>query len=347
MDKGMPNRVRVKPAGKIRLYAMIMADYAEELGDLQAALPQVDFEGSELVALGELVQMLEAYRQGILQPKALGRLLKAVSEMGATMRQGYALLDRVLQQHGLMIPGRTADIAAPGSGPINLAKTEEKIIGENTLRHLFFLEKGLEAARPVAFVDVGAWTGTAFLVASDLVLTNHHVVTDRGQAARAVFRFNYQLNANGTQNRIEEYRVAPDGLFLTDKNLDVSLIQLAEPVGDRWGTLRLSLRTTVLGQRLNIIQHPAGMPKQISLQNNFVQYANHRVVQYLTSTLGGSSGAPVLDDRWDVVAVHHAGGMLSEPGSDTLFCRNEGILTGAILQILPPDVRRRLQIVSD
>ncbi|MEV4174077.1 trypsin-like peptidase domain-containing protein [Nonomuraea sp. NPDC049709] len=317
-----------------------------ELAGLEAVLPQVDLEGPGLVAIGELVQVLEAYGRVTSEHEALGLFLNAVKETVGAAHEGREFLDLILHSYGLMTPVKTADFSAPWSGPVDLAKTEEKIIGENTLRHLFFLEKGLEAARPVAFVDVGTWTGTAFLIASDLVLTNHHVVADREQASRAVFRFNYQLNANGAENQVEEYRAAPHGLFLTDQSLDVSLIQLDEPAGDRWGTLRLSLRSPVPDQRVNIIQHPAGMPKQISLQNNFVQYADDRIVQYLTPTLGGSSGSPVFDDHWDVVAVHHAGGMLSEPGAHRLFFRNEGISAGAILRILPPDVRQRIQVVS-
>ena len=77
--------------------------------------------------------------------------------------------------------------------------------------------------------------------------------------------------------------------------------------------------------RVNIIQHPSGGPKQISLYHNLVSFANDQRIQYLTDTLPGSSGSPVFDNDWRVVALHHSGGWLNEPGSKKTHYRNEGI----------------------
>jgi V8-like Glu-specific endopeptidase len=56
-------------------------------------------------------------------------------------------------------------------------------------------------------------------------------------------------------------------------------------------------------------------------------------LQYLTDTLPGSSGSPVFDRDWNVVALHHSGGWLAEPGSSdkTTDYRNEGILIDVIM----------------
>jgi len=85
---------------------------------------------------------------------------------------------------------------------------------------------------------------------------------------------------------------------------------------------------------VNIIQHPGGLPKQIALYHNIVTFVGGARVQYLTDTLPGSSGSPVFDSRWRVVALHHSGGYLTEPGSDRkrVFFRNEGIHINAILR---------------
>ena len=50
----------------------------------------------------------------------------------------------------------------------------EKIIGENTLRDVYFLEVLLDLARAVVRI-AGSNTGTGFLIAADLLITNHHV----------------------------------------------------------------------------------------------------------------------------------------------------------------------------
>ena len=82
------------------------------------------------------------------------------------------------------------------------------------------------------------------------------------------------------------------------------------------------------------------------MQNNFVQYVGGNVVQYVTSTLPGSSGSPVLNDNWEVVALHHAGGTIREPTTQQSYFRNEGILIGSILTDLPLNVREVVQAAA-
>jgi V8-like Glu-specific endopeptidase len=50
--------------------------------------------------------------------------------------------------------------------------------------------------------------------------------------------------------------------------------------------------------------------------------------------MGGSSGAPVLNDDFEVVAIHHSGGMLEEPGTGRRYLRNGGSTMIAVLQDL-------------
>lgn len=66
-----------------------------------------------------------------------------------------------------------------------------------------------------------------------------------------------------------------------------------------------------------------------------VAYVGGNVVQYITSTLPGSSGSPVFNDSWEVVALHHAGGDIPEPTTQQRYFRNEGILVQSILADLP------------
>ena len=81
------------------------------------------------------------------------------------------------------------------------------------------------------------------------------------------------------------------------------------------------------------------------MQNNFVKYANAQRVQYVTSTLPGSSGSPVFNDEWDVIALHHAGGWLPEGETSLVYFRNEGIAMRAILKDLPPEITRQLTVL--
>jgi endonuclease G len=59
---------------------------------------------------------------------------------------------------------------------------------------------------------------------------------------------------------------------------------------------------------LNILQHPGGESMKLALSSNGVTgvYPETGLIQYLTSTRGGSSGSPCFSDEWALVALHHA-----------------------------------------
>ena len=89
-----------------------------------------------------------------------------------------------------------------------------------------------------------------------------------------------------------------------------------------------------LGMAVNIIQHPGGAPQQVALRDNFLlaraaesEAAN--VLHYTADTDGGSSGAPVFNDEWQLVALHH-GAAEDESGTPV----NEGIRVSALVDWL-------------
>ena len=83
---------------------------------------------------------------------------------------------------------------------------------------------------------------------------------------------------------------------------------------------------------VNIIQHPGGLPKQIAIYHNIVVFADLGRVQYLTDTMPGSSGSPVFNNEWQVVAMHHSGGWIREPSTTNMFFRNEGISSVRLME---------------
>jgi V8-like Glu-specific endopeptidase len=312
------------------------------IGD--AAL-QIDVSGSPLLAAAAVVDFLVKLGRLTPEAEALGLLLNLVSSLVGIERQ--AAIHAMLRAYGMMTPMASApaiEVPLPGWPA---AARAEKIIGQNTLRPVSFLALGWQASRRVALMrvqsDAGAWTGTAFLVGPDLLATNHHVVGSSAEAGSSTVDFDFEDDGAGHIKQARSHRVT--ALVHTDVATDFTLLRVEGRPGDAYGWFKLRELPLKAGDRVNIIQHPGGQPKQVALQHNLVEYVGGGVTQYVTSTLPGSSGSPVLNDEWQVVAIHHAGGTIVEPTTGASFYRNEGVLTGSILTALPQAVAAELAVL--
>lgn len=312
-----------------------------EFAGLKQLVSNIDISGPPFVAISQIVSYLSNYGRLTYEHEALGLFLNSVKNYVGVEQQNT--LDMLLIKYDMMTPIVSLPSVGQWRGEETAETVFEKIIGENTLRPIAFLHQGLLTARSIAYIGVHTsierWSGTGFLIAADLLLTNHHVIPDKDVLPNVIFRFNYEENFKGEAQEPDEYRAKLDGFFYTNEQLDYAIVQLDGEPGSKWSWLPLLTRNIKRDDRVNIIQHPGGQPKQISLQNNFVEYIDNKVVQYVTSTKKGSSGSPVLNDGWEVVALHHAGGNIRESESLRSYYRNEGILINAILTDLPQNLK--------
>jgi hypothetical protein len=316
-----------------------------EAAGLKQLLPMIDVSGPSFIALNTIVSYLCDYGRLTYENESLGLLLNTVKNMVGVEQQEF--LDMLLIKHNMIVPSARLSDIPQWQSKDTMAGFLEKIVGENTLRPIAFLAQGLNVARSVAYISVRAgmrrWSGTGFLIAPDILLTNNHVVPAADLLPNTLLRFNYEEDFKGKSQQPYEYQANLHGFFHTHKDLDYALFQVEGSPGHRWGWLPFSPQAVRKGDRVNIIQHPNAQPKQVSMQNNFVEYVGNNVVQYVTSTLDGSSGSPVFNDNWEIVALHHAGGTLREPDTQHSYFRNEGILIASILADLPLDIRAAIQ----
>jgi V8-like Glu-specific endopeptidase len=228
-------------------------------------------------------------------------------------------------------PGGTPEMA-PGLEDV----AYESILGINNLRDISWIGRGQAAAESVCRVLTPTSMGTGFLVAPGLLMTNNHVVPDLKTATRTQVEFHYERDASGVLRESIRYdldtatfRTSPAAL------LDYTLVGVAPSPGkpplDKWGHLPLNANADPRPKELvAIIQHPNGGLKQIALSANYVTGTLGDLLYYTTDTMKGSSGSPVFNDLWQVIAIHHRGEKV-HVGSDGISrFVNEGVLMSAI-----------------
>jgi endonuclease G len=217
---------------------------------------------------------------------------------------------------------------------------------------IVFLEQGRTAADAVGrvLVDEDLADGTCFMISSELLITARHVIKDESEAAERFVQFNFE--EGGRTPRVPtRFALNPDpekGFFLASKDtdLDYAVIALGERVPDdpepvpALGSCPLVAAHDRMELRpfLNIIQHQNGEAKSIVIRENRLiaqPGAKDRVLHYEGDTSEMSSGAPVFDDDWNVVALHHDGLVSKiitpDDGPQIFLGRNEGIRVSAIV----------------
>ncbi len=312
------------------------------MAGLETVAPQIDLEGAPFVVTANIITFLAQYGRLTYDNEALGLFLNTVKTFVGVDQQ--ETLGGIIDKYGMMVPIAPNQPVKDWQSPTTGMQVVEKVFGENTLRPIAFLARGLETARSVVFIGVNSggkrWSGTGFMAAPNLVVTNHHVVTSADLLEGVNVKFNYQENFRGEAEPTKVFDAKAGGLFHANQTLDYAVFEVEGAPGAEWGFLPMAPRNITVGERINIIQHPYGQPKQITIQNNFVEFVGGNVLQYVTATNPGSSGSPVLNDSWQVVGLHHAGGNIPEPTTGQFYNRNEGILISKILADLPDAIRQ-------
>jgi endonuclease G len=198
----------------------------------------------------------------------------------------------------------------------------ERVIGETRdFLSISFVDRAGSASRSVGRIVTklsGGRTGfgTGFLVSPRLLLTNHHVLHTAAEARASSVEFDFQLDLLGNPRSVARFKLEPDAFFLTDAGFDFALVAVS-PKSERARSLSdfsfLPLISeegkALINEPVNIIQHPLGEMKQIALRSNLVLDLPEGTpfAHYACDTEPGSSGSPVCNDEWEVVALHHSG----------------------------------------
>lgn len=218
--------------------------------------------------------------------------------------------------------------------------------------------------------------GTAFLVGPQTLLTNYHVIEKvidgarKGDAPAVKFRFDYfkatpkGLPSDGVLVGLDraadltqpwllgygkyssgERKNTPDNPPPTPGELDYALLRLDQPIGNEanstprgWIDMPTSQPAMAGAPLLMILQHPERDPIKLAFDSDpgAEIIFNGLRVRYQVNTERGSSGSPVFDKDWRLVALHHYG----DPSWQAAY--NQGVPIGLIRDHLSPAARTEL-----
>ncbi|WP_395807483.1 trypsin-like peptidase domain-containing protein [Archangium minus] len=245
-----------------------------------------------------------------------------------------------------------------GAPPIDLESVperKERIIHQNDMVSFGFFAGAVAAGAAVALVTVPRYDGgarrmlasggdylsqgTAWLLTPELAITNHHIIHARQDGEAAAARSDFELQAANARLGFDfdskaqvPVSVAVAKLESCDPGLDYAVLRLAQRQTRRPLTVKTGL--VAVGTPVNIIQHPLGQEKKVACRNNLVTASAPAELRYFTDTQQGSSGSPVLDDSWQVVALHRSSVCVenvSFQGKATAWV-NVGVPMGRVLE---------------
>jgi len=283
----------------------------------------IDFGGSAVMQ----------WRSILVQARAEERLTDLLVVVRQMQPPLGTRIDELLSAQPPLEPstGYPDELSDPKSGGWKGFGAERLVVeGVDTLLGIAFLDVGLERGRSVcrlrATFGKKSAHGTAALIGPDLLLTNHHVLHDWENNDRPATTveawFDYELDQAG---QTRQMTVVPcDSATITgDREQDWAVIRTAGAPPPTSAILELhGAAVPRPDDYVFIIQHPDGGPKMVGLSHNLVRYVDNNVLQYWTDTKAGSSGAPVFNNQWQVVGLHHR--WVQAPEGEGVTYRNQG-----------------------
>jgi V8-like Glu-specific endopeptidase len=267
------------------------------------------------------------------------------------------VLAGIMARHALRTERRVTLAPADIPGLINNpAALEKNFSGEGTFS-VAAIEGLLRACASIGCVQNarGERLGTGFLVSGKAIsprfedrpvfVTNAHVISREvpNAIAPADARVSFELEVvklgQPKVYKVKEllYTSPPGNLgdrSPSQENLDVTLVTLE---GQDQGFDQLGVTDNLPlvdpKSKAYVIGHPRGAGLQISLNDSVLLDIDddERLMHYRTPTDPGSSGSPVFNAKWQVIAVHH-GGSSTTPRlrGNGSYEANEGITLSAL-----------------
>ena len=232
--------------------------------------------------------------------------------------------------------------------------TRERVLGWARFQHVGWLREALEACRSVARVEdhYGNGQGTGFVLDGHAVggdawprrvlLTNAHVVPEAVDVEEV--RITFRGLADQGPESVAVVRPVGEPVWLSPPaEFDATFLALPEDLDGAVSALPLR-RTfprldTGSQPRAYVIGHPLGSPDlQVSLHDTRLVRVDDVFAHYRSPTETGSSGSPVFDEHWKVMALHHGS---TDALPSAIGPANEGIRIDRLLAAVHDSLRSK------
>lgn len=204
---------------------------------------------------------------------------------------------------------------------LGLPRFQERVLGANDLVPFAPSSRASAVATPVARITTAPGDGyspegfaSGLLLPGGLLLTNFHVFPGRDYAEGCAANFGHARDEKGLSDGIY-FELDPKTFWVGDSSLDFAIVAV-RPKSTKGAALPELPATNLIevtgkvltGMPVNIIQHPGGGPRQFAVSNNrLVDILPAGFLHYEADTDRGSSGSPVYNGDWELLALHHSG----------------------------------------
>ncbi|MGZ5473510.1 MAG: trypsin-like peptidase domain-containing protein [Thermoanaerobaculia bacterium] len=264
--------------------------------------------------------------------------------------RGGAALVHLLRAEMLQKPGGEDVDLGGGASSISQGADDllQAVLGDDRYVSLEWYRLGLERSRAVARIGLqkSQGLGTGFLVrardvglshSGQVLVTNYHVIPGQLPHDRAVVTF------EALDGGRKAYGIKSVLWSSPIEKLDCAIVRLSSEVKGIEPYPLSAAVPAVKKSRVYVIGHPLGQTLSFSISDNVLIDHVDPKIQYRAPTNPGSSGSPVFDSTWALLALHHAGHETKMPKlhGKGVHAANEGLSFAAIAKQCAADRKKK------
>ncbi len=244
------------------------------------------------------------------------KMIRRFRENGITLQTLFFTHPNYVKQHRELLMGFGAVEVTSGFTQLRpnlLEALQQKAAGNvEGLKKIQFLEAAKQAGRAVCRVVLpDSLLGTGFLTQGNYLFTCSFLIDSPEKAKNTRVEFNVDQDAQGNPTKTVAYQLDPSDFMSSPvNNLDftrVRIIDREDAPLSQWGYLDFGSATLpVKGEQVSIIHHLRGEAKQAELNEALGVEGQYFYYGENSPSSPGSSGAPVLNQDLEVVAMHRA-----------------------------------------